>query len=66
MILEPCHHCSYLVNIDTDAEEGWYEDSFGRWVFCQICYVHAPHPADKTFAWWYAVERLYEINRSEE
>ncbi len=58
-----CHWCYFAIDWRTGD---WYQDSFGRWEFCGRCYARTPHPAGHTLAWWYAVERLAEINRTSE
>ncbi len=52
-----CHNCDQII----DHRKGHYQDNLGRWEFCVHCYVHAPHPAGQTVAWWYATERSKEI-----
>ena len=55
-----CHWCRFRIDWRT---VDWYQDSYGRWEFCGCCYARKPHPAGKTLAWWYSVERLAEIRR---
>lgn len=55
-----CHLCRLPINPDLQA---YYVDLLGRWEYCATCYVHVPHPAGQTLAWWYAVERTQEHAR---